>query len=134
MKNVTQLCEDLELAPNLEKSDRGFYLLPLNEGLRISIGALNPGVFLYSPLSQCPKRKKEELLIKLMQANLFGQGTLGAVIGYDAQENLLTLSADFSYDMDYGAFKENVENFANIVEYWREEISLHEKKAREEIL
>lgn len=133
MKNLTELCDDLQIEKP-EATEKGPYLLPITETLQISIRELELGVHLYSPISPCPEVKKEELFIQLMKANLFGQGTLGAAIGYEEGENLLTLSHNFPYDMDYRAFKESVEDFANIVDYWRGEIALHVKRAQEEIL
>lgn len=134
MEYLTNLCEDLHIDPNLQKSDSGFYLLPLTETVTIRVKPLNPGVFFYSPLSSCPEIKREELFIHLMKANLFGQGTLGAVIGLDDQQNLLTLSEAMPYDMDYRAFREALEDFTNILEYWREEVQRHIDLAKGGIL
>ena len=134
MKNLQSLCDELEMIPDFKKTEKGHYLLPLTDTLQIEVRSLNPGAYFTSPIAPCPKPKREELLIQLMKANLFGQGTLGAAIAYQEDENLLTLSSALPYDMDYRTFKEGLEDFANIVEYWREEVALHVKRAQEEIL
>lgn len=122
MKYLTDLCEDLQMDTKLKRNESGFYLLPLTSSLEIQIKPLDPGVFFFSLLLPCPKVKKEELFIQLMKANLFGQGTLGSTIALDSTESRLTLSRAIPYDMNYRAFKEALEDFTNIVEYWREEI------------
>lgn len=134
MDYLKQLCEDLNLATELEKSEAGFYLLPLTENLQVSVKELNPGVFLNSSVCPCPEIKREELFIKLMKANLFGQGTLGAALGLEPEQNLLTLSLELPYDMDYRHFKESVEDFTNIVDYWKVEVDTHVKLAKEGIV
>ena len=131
-KNLKELCEDLNITSKELGGDA--HLLSLTEDLTVTVYPLRPGFSLYSPISACPQQKREELYIHLMKANLFGQGTLGAAIGYEEKENLLTASYSFPYDMDYRAFKESVEDFANIIDYWRAEIALHVQRAKEEIL
>lgn len=134
MDCLKELCEDLEIDSNLKKSELGFYLLPLTDSLGLEIKPLDPGVFFYSPICPCPEIKREELFIQLMKANLFGQGTLGATIALDQEENLLTLSKAMPYDMKYRAFRDSLEDFANIVEYWKEEVDRHKQLAEGGIL
>ena len=134
MDYLKQLCEDLNLPTKLEKNESGFFLLPLTDPLQVSVKGLNPGVFLNSSVSPCPKINREELFIKLMKANLFGQGTLGAAIGLDPKQNILTLSLQLPYDMNYSHFKESVEDFTNIVDYWRVEVDTHVKLNKEGIV
>lgn len=134
MDYLKRLCEDLNMSTELEQNKSGWYLLPLTEDLHISIKKLDPGFFLSSPICPCPEIKKEDLFIKLMKANLFGQGTLGAAIGLETEKKLLTLSLSSPYDSDYRHFKESVEDFVNILDYWKEEVDTHVKQAKEGIL
>ncbi|MDN3505972.1 MAG: type III secretion system chaperone [Simkaniaceae bacterium] len=134
MDYLKELCEDLNLDTNLKKSELGFYLLPLTDSLAIEVKPLEPGVFFTSPICPCPEAKREEFFIQLMKANLFGQGTMGSTISLKDDENLLTLSRAMPYDMNYGVFKDALEDFANIVEYWREETLRHEEQAKGGIL
>lgn len=134
MDYLKTLCEDLNLSTELEKAENGSSLLPLNETLHIGVKSLDPGALLTSPICPCPEIKKEELLILLMKANLFGQGTMGAALGLDPSQNLLTLTLAIPYDMEYRHFRDSVEDFANIVDYWREEVATHVKRAQEGIL
>lgn len=91
--------------------------------VEIYLQTLKPkGIFISSILSPVPTLKKEEIFLRLMEANLLGQGTGGGVISLDTQENFLTLSLDLPYEMDYVKFKEQIEDFVNYLSYWREEI------------
>ncbi len=134
MDYLKELCQDLEIDPTLEKTEKGFFILPLTPALKIKIMPLDPGASFTSPISPCPKMKREELFIHLMKGNLFAQGTLGSKIGLDESENLLTLSLDLPYDMNYRAFREALEDFANIVDYWRDEINQHIERAQSGIV
>ena len=57
----------------------------------------------------------------MLHGNLFGIGTRGAVLGASIDGNLLTLSKEVEYTPDYKEFKDLVEDFINMVDYWREE-------------
>lgn len=129
MDYLSELCADLEIDPRLGKTEGGRFVLPLNSELMIEIQPLKAGFYFYSPVRPCPKVKKEELLIQLMKANLFGQGTKGAALGLEGKENVLTLSLAIPYDMKYKFFREALEDFANIVNYWREEVDRHIQQA-----
>lgn len=125
-RHLKQLCEDLDIQGAGIKDERQFFQLPLNSTLSIEIKELDRGALLFSKISSCPKEKRETLFALLMKANFLGQGTLGATIGLDPEENFLTLSWAIPYDMDYREFKEAVEDFANIVDYWRDEMHKHQ--------
>lgn len=131
--HLQQLAEDLKLDSIPPKEDQG-YMLPLNSKTTLLIRELSPGVFVSAPICPCPKEKKESLLSLLMKANFLGQGTLGAVIGLDKDEKFLTLSLDLPYDMNYRSFREMVEDFANILDYWKEEIRHHQEAAKNQPL
>ena len=132
MDYVDELCSDLELTPHKDKN--GSCLLSIGESLKIRIKNLNPGTYFASQIAPCPKVKREDLFIYLMKANLFGQGTLGAALGISADETTITLSIVLPYEMDYPSFKGAVEDFANIIDYWKQEIDQHLKLAKGGVL
>lgn len=134
MRYIRKLCEDLEIDPNLEKTDQGSYLLPLSDSLQIEIKPLDEGFFLYSNVCPLPKEKLEDFLILVMKANLFFQGTLGATLALKDKEEILTLSRAVPYEINDHYFREIIEDFINIVEYWREETKHHIDLAKRGIL
>jgi Tir chaperone family protein CesT len=119
---LDQLMADLELSPPLPKDELGHFLLRLNEDLTIQIKELDPGVFFCSQIAPCPLKQREELFTLLMQANFLGQGTGGGVLSLDGEEKFLTLSLALPYDMNYKAFKDGIGDFANYVDYWKDEV------------
>lgn len=123
--HLETLCK--ELAIHLPKlNEQKIYPFRLgNES--IAIRDLDPGIALHAPICEAPKKKKEELYIYLMRANLLGQGTGGARIGLDSDEKFLTLSLGLPYELNYQAFRETIEDFANYLLYWREEVAKLEK-------
>jgi hypothetical protein len=130
---LDQLSQELELPPFSPKDDKQMFHVLLNPSMRISMRELDPGILFFSQVGPCPVQKKEELFILLMKANFLGQGTGGGVIALDPEEKFLTLSSALPYDMNYKAFKGALEDFANFVDYWREELINHQKAAETSI-
>lgn len=82
---------------------------------------LDPGFYFASEIGPLPKKKKEDFLMLLMKANFLGQGTGGSTLGLKEDESCLTLSLSLPYEMNYKAFKDNLEDFTNFVEFWKKE-------------
>ena len=127
-KYLRQLTDDLEMEPVDPKDKRGFWRIPLTSEIQISLRALEPGLYLFSPLAPCPKERKEDIFTFLMRGNFLGLGTGGAAVALDAEEKFLTLSLALTYDMNYLNFKETLEDFVNFLDYWRDELIRLEKK------
>lgn len=68
-----------------------------------------------------PRGKEEELYTQMLLANLFGQGTYGAVISLDDDARHIELSRTIDYDVNFKDFKDILEDFINAVDFWREE-------------
>ncbi len=128
MQFLKTLCEELSLPipiPNKEK----VFVFPFSDTIVAECIDLEPGVAFSAKICECPKKKREDLLIWLMRANLLGQGTGGCRIGLDKDEKVLTLSLGIPYEIDYRRFRERFEDFVNYVTYWREEIEKFEARA-----
>ena len=125
---IKTLCGDLEIkdVPKMDEKTKSL-VFPFGD-FEIAMKELEKGFHFKAIIDPCPNKKREDLFIKLMQANLIGQGTGGAVIGVDKQEKSLTLSLALAYEMNYPTFKENLEDFINYLVYWKEAI----QKAQEE--
>ena len=124
---LKKLCDELALPIPTRNKDKVF-LFPFNDTINAKCIDLEPGLGLACTICECPKRKKEDLFIWLMRANLLGQGTGGCRIGVDKDEKVLTLSLGLPYEINYSVFKEKFEVFVNYVIYWREEIEKFEKQ------
>jgi len=124
---VQQLTSELRIEmPKIDPQKA--YVAVIHSTLQVAIRDLAPGFSLFSVVTECPNKKREDLFIYLMRANFLGQGTGGARIGLDADEKVLTLSVGFPYEMNYQHFKESVEDFVNYIAYWRNEIARFEQE------
>lgn len=125
---IEKLCAELSIPPVFKQHEKNFFLLPFAPGLEIALTDLNPGIGMRAIIASCPRRKKEECFTYLMRANLLGQGTGTSRIGLSEDEKNLTLSLSLPYEMNYHAFKEAFEEFANHLIYWRNAIANFEKE------
>ncbi len=125
---IQQICSELAITPVPKLSEQKVFPLKVSNEVQVSLRDLDPGVSMQSRICPCPEKKKEDLFIYLMRANLLGQGTGGARIGLETDEKFLTLSLGLPYEMNYRTFRENLEDFVNYLIYWREEVAKFEKE------
>ena len=118
---LKNLSEELSI-PFPKQSDKKIFSFVLNDELTIYLRDLEPGLSMNAQILSCPDKKKEDLFIYLMRANLLGQGTNRARIGLDSDEKTLTLLLGLPYEINYQLFKETFEDFVNHLVFWRNEI------------
>jgi len=124
---LAQLCQELEIDSVPKLNEQKFYPFRLGDEF-IALKDLDPGMSMQAQICLAPEKKKEDLFIFLMRANLLGQGTGGARIGIDQEEKFLTLSLGLPYEMNYQIFRETIEDFVNYLIYWREEVTKFENE------
>lgn len=125
---LQQLCQDLGLDTVPPVDEQQFHQLKIG-AFDIGLKDLDPGFYFSSNIGPLPKKKTEDFLMLLMKANFLGQGTGGATLGLKEDESFLTLSLSLPYEMNYKAFKDSLEEFANFVEFWKKESVRHELEA-----
>lgn len=130
---LTKLTKELKLDPIKENKDK-IYELSINSETLITIYNKNPYIFLRSNISDMPPTKKEDLLIYLMRANLLKQGTEGSKIGLSDNEKTLTLLFRMDYEVEYIGFKENIEEFINYLNFYKQEVIKYKEKINTNIL
>lgn len=121
---IPQLTQELEM-DSLEPVGPGVYNLPLEDDINITITTLPVGFMLFGMIATLPTVNKENFFLRVLQANLFGQGTRGAVLALTEDGNVLTLSRTLEYNSNYREFKEALEDFVATVVFWREEARTH---------
>lgn len=115
----------MELEAPLKAQIPGVYTIPLEEGFHVTLTNPSSDLFIFSStLGSCPSEEKEAFFSQLLLANLFGQGTRGAILGLDSEANLLTLTLSIDYHIDYNEFKDLVEDFLNAADFWRAELAI----------
>jgi hypothetical protein len=131
-KLLKKLTSDLNITLPKKEKDKS-YLLDINEDAQVKVWKIDSNIFLKADIILCPMKKREEIFTKLMQANLLGKSTGGAVIGIDEEEKYLTLSLTLPYEINDREFKERLEDFVNFLIYWKDEIIEMKKKFEESI-
>lgn len=126
---MTQFEKEMELGTPLATEVRGIYALPLDEGLTVTIRELPEGAISFEcSLADCPKTREEEYYSQLLLANLFGQGTKGAVLGLSDDGLHVILTQLIDYEVEFKEFQDLLEDFVNTVDFWREETQTHLQK------
>lgn len=121
---INQLREDLQME-DLIQNLQDHYLLPFDENIEVEVKQTENGILLKGVIGPCPKNNPEAFIGKTMDANLFGRGTRKNIIGLTEDGNMLTLSGDLRYNSPYREFKEKLEDFVSIIDYWRNEAVSH---------
>lgn len=118
---MDSLVKDLELEASLATEVPGTYAFPLDQGLTVMISEIPRGFSLKCLVGPCPTLKEDQFLKQAMLANLFGQGTHGSVLGLTPEGNIITLTQVVDYTIDYKDFRDILEDFINIVDFWYDE-------------
>lgn len=126
---MRELAKEFESNTNFASEKEGVYAIPLEENLFVNISSQRQGVLLSCNFASAPSSNREKVFQHMLHGNLFGQGTRGAVLGATLDGNVLTLSKDVEYTPNYKEFKELVEDFINMVDYWRDEALTSKQKA-----
>ena len=125
---MEQLAADLAL--KLTAAKRGEYTLPLDSAREITIRQGEQVIELQASVGECPQQNTEEFYRYAMLGNLMGLGTGGAVLSLDPTGKQLSLQATMPLSLPYNQFKDQLEDFANHVDYWKEQITEHRNDPR----
>ena len=95
--------------------------MPLGDNLVVNLSEI-PGniLVLTCNVASYPKTNEEAFSTRAMLGNLF-QGTKGAVLGLTLDGKNLTLRRIIDYHVEYKEFKELLEDFINVVDFWHTE-------------
>lgn len=112
---------ETDLDTKLPSTSPGKYTVPINDDIKAELFELPQGICLSCTFLEAPKFREEHLYERLLNANLFGLLTKGAVIGINEQQKLI-ITRMVDHSVMFKEFKENLEDFLNIAEYWNIEI------------
>lgn len=117
-----KIIQILNLQQGAHPDEDKMYTLDLGDDLIVRYSDLHPGVYMVSHLGPLSDKSREVWAASIMHLNLFGNGTGGGVIGYDEEIKLLTFSEAVPYRLQFGEFKDVLEDFINYVDFWKNEI------------
>ncbi len=123
---MQQLAKEFEISGDFATGVPGMYAINLDGNVLIEIAQIPQGFTLNCKVCNCPKSKEEAFYTQAMLANLFGQGTRGAVLGINEEGTLVTLAKLVDYTIDYKEFRDIIEDFINCVDYWKEEAIVYQ--------
>lgn len=118
---ITQFQKELRFEIPIPVSTDGTYTLTLDNDVKIEMKETKEGTTFFSKFVPCPSTKVEDFFCDLLSANLFGQATRGAILGMTADGKYLTLSRIIDYNIHYDGFRKTIEEFINVLSFWREQ-------------
>lgn len=125
-KLIGQLSQELAMENSITSSEERRYRLPFENDIEVEAVELDNSYLLKGIIGERPQKNAESFLLKAMEANLFGMGTRGAAIGLNEDEKLLTLSLELDYNSSFKDFKEKLEDFISVIDFWRKEALKHQ--------
>jgi hypothetical protein len=126
-KLIQELGRDLMIETNIQSKESQRYLVPLDD-IEVEISEFKGNYLLRSIIAPLPNEETESVLLKVLEADLFGIGTKKGVIGLNKEGKVLTLSMELDYNSSYKDFKEKLEDFITVVDHWRHRV-LHSDKS-----
>lgn len=124
-KWLTQLGKELDMQEFISQTETNQYVLTFNRGVLVKALQYDNGYFFKGEIGPCPEKDFDSLFMQLMEANLFGRGTRQAAIGLTDNEKILTLTLELDYNKTYNEFKEKLEDFVTVLEFWKQELLKH---------
>ncbi len=118
---IKELSAEMGLDTPLPEQSPGVFAMTLDDDIVIQISKVSDGISFTCKAVPCPKMRKGEFLSEMMLANLFGQGTLNAVLGLNESGDTIVISRIIDHKVDYKEFTDVLEDFMNVVDFWREE-------------
>lgn len=121
-KYLALLKEELLLESSFTKEKNGGYHILFDPDLEVVLDEKEKHIFFKGVIASIPSSEADLWFIKTLEANLFGMGTRGAVIGLDGEDKFLTLSHQIPSSMSYDEFKEVLQDFVSVLAFWREKV------------
>ena len=119
-KLITELAEEMSLEKPFICTEDRCYSLNFDPDIEVTLSEVDKSILCKGTIGTIPQQNTEPFLLSIMEANLFGLGTRGAVIGLDSEAKFLMLSLFFDRNSTYAHFKEKLEDFVSVVDHWRQ--------------
>lgn len=116
---IETLGKELGIKDQIHLKNDGVYNIQFDASNQIDLSNTRESYFLSCVIAPLPQKETEIFINLVMEGNLFGQATHGAVIGLNEEGNLLTLTEELQYNTTYKEFKEKLEDFLNVADFWR---------------
>jgi hypothetical protein len=119
---LQQICQELSIEEQPKPNSDGVYVVPFDDLLKIRFKENQDNtIFFQSLCASLPKEKTEDFFVMVMKAHLFGKETGKSFFGIDGKEENLLISQLLPPRPGYDDFRNDLEDFLNQVDFWREE-------------
>ncbi len=123
---IKKLSKDLEVPEaGLATEVPGCYSIPIAEGIAVALSPVVGGIQMKCSVAPFPASGGESFATDAMLANLFGQGTQGAILGLSLDGKTVMLSRVVDDGIGYKEFREIFDDFIVAIDYWRDEALTH---------
>lgn len=120
---VKSLEKELELEEPLRNEADGVYLFFYDYDTPIVISEASDGYTLeVNVCTITTEGDRTPFLTHCLLANLFSQGTVGAVLGLNEEGDTLVLVRDVKECTTYQDFQEQLEDLFTAISFWRDEV------------
>jgi len=120
-EHLTKLLKEMGVEGSVPR-DKATITLEIGE-VPIEITDAPPGIELTADLGLPPEAESlEPFYTKLLRGNFLGQATMRAALGLDGEGRNVVLSAAIPTVRSYREFRDAIEDFANAVTFWKDEI------------
>lgn len=119
---LTLLKEELLLENPFHKEREGNYRILFDPDIEVLLEEKDKSIFLKGIIGPLPVSEPDLWIVKFLEANLFGMGTRGAVIGLDSEEKNVSLAHQIPSQSTFETFKETLKDFVSTIAYWKEKI------------
>lgn len=127
-KMMEQFATEMGVEDGFGTDVPGVFMVPIDEGIHVYITEIPRGFSMKCSVIDCPKENLAEYFTYIMSANLLGKETHGNALGLNEDGEVLVLTKDVDYDVNYQEFSYILEDFFNQVDFWREETLAFAKK------
>lgn len=128
---LQELQQDYELKEPFEEVAPGIWQVPVDEDIIVTLSqtpsSMGLGIILSCSFSDMPIGREEELFRQMLLANLNGQGTKGSTLSLSDDGRRLILSKVIDYDVNFKDFRDMLDDFISVVDFWREEVATRGK-------
>ncbi len=119
---VKMLASELKMENDITAHENGHYTLAFADEIDVEAFELSKSLLLKGNIAAAPEKNREAIFIQIMEANLFGSGTRSATIGWLESDNMLTLCRELDYNCSEKEFKEKLEDFVSVIDFWRKRV------------
>jgi hypothetical protein len=119
--NLVKLLKELNLGDTSDvRRDESSFTLEL-AGTEVMLRDEPPGIHFFSKVAEFPEADQEKMCIKLLGANFLGQATKRAGLGLTEDGKYVVANAFYPTIKGYREFHDAVEDFINVVNFWKKE-------------